>query len=186
MNAPLIHSVWEALNENFTTVGYNLDRQIPYTIENPLQHIHPISESCFLQPGSINEVKLFINDFKSNKSLGHDCISLKIIKNNGVAFSRILGDSLNLIVGKGSYPDCFKFAKVIPIFKSADRCLVDNYRPISPSSIFNKIFENLTRVIKFFYRNNVLYSMQYGFCSGCSSSIAITELVKNDLWRNCF
>lgn len=175
--------VCEAFNEHFSTVGCKLAQQIPSTLENPLQYINPISESCFLQPASINEVTLLINDLNSNKSSGPDCIPAKIIKNNVVAFSRILADSFNLIIETGLYPECLKVAKVIPIFKSGDRCLADNYRPISTSSVFNKIFEKLlvTRLMKFFDRNNVLYSMQYGFRSGCSSSIAITELVEKIL-----
>lgn len=177
------NKICEVFNEHFSTIGSKLASQIPDTTGDPFRFLSPVSRSCFLQPASINEVTLLINDLKLNKSPGPDGIPTKIIKNNVVAFSRILSASFNQIVETGSYPECLKTAKVIPVFKSGDRCLVDNYRPISTLSVFNKILEKLlvNRLIKFFDQNSVLYDMQYGFRHGCSTAIAITELVDNIL-----
>ena len=43
----------------------------------------------------------------------------------------------------GKYPDALKISKVIPIHKSRDTCDLNNYRPISLLSIFDKIMEKL-------------------------------------------
>lgn len=171
--------ICEAFNEHFSTIGSKLAGNIPVSSDNPLRYITPISESIFLQPSSVNEVILLINDLKTNKSPGPDCIPASIIKNNALVFSRILSDSFNLIIETGTYPTCLKTAKVVPIFKSGDISQADNYRPISTLSVFNKIFEKLliNRFVSFFDQHNVLYNMQYGFRNGCSTTVAITELV---------
>lgn len=39
------------------------------------------------------------------------------------------------------FPDCFKFWKVIPIFKKRDTDLMENYCPISVIATFSKIIK---------------------------------------------
>ena len=43
----------------------------------------------------------------------------------------------------GEYPDLLKLVKVIPIFKGGETQDINNYRPISLLSIFNKIIEKI-------------------------------------------
>ena len=65
----------------------------------------------------------------------------------------------------GIFPSIFKIAKVVPIFKSGNKQVVKNYRPISLFPTLSKILEKLikTRLIKFFDKYQVLYEFQYGF-----------------------
>jgi hypothetical protein len=62
-------------------------------------------------------------------------------------------------------PSQFKIAKVIPFFKSGDKSLPDNYRPISLLSCFSKIFEKVVclRLLNFLENNNILTPDQFGF-----------------------
>ena len=48
---------------------------------------------------------------------------------------------INLSLSNGVVPSAMKIAKVIPIFKTGDRKLFTNYRPISILPVFSKIFE---------------------------------------------
>ena len=49
------------------------------------------------------------------------------------------------------FPDLFNFVLVVPLFKSSNPLLPNNYRPISLLSVFNTILEFLnTRVSKTF------------------------------------
>ena len=41
----------------------------------------------------------------------------------------------------GIIPECLKRAAIVPIYKSGDKSLPSNYRPISLSPILMKIFE---------------------------------------------
>lgn len=172
-------TICEAFNDHFSTIGLTLAENITKTNANPLRHINPISSSIFLQPSTVNEVVLLINDLKTSKSPGPDNLTAQMVKDNVASFSRILSESFNLIIQTGIYPNCLKLAKVIPIFKSGDPSKPDNYRPISTLSVLNKIFEKLliNRMVHFLDIHNILYSMQYGFRSGSSTTVAITELV---------
>ena len=65
----------------------------------------------------------------------------------------------------GIFPTIFEIAKVVPIFKSGNKQIVNNYRPISLLPTLSKILEILIkiRLIKFFAKYQVLYEFQYGF-----------------------
>ena len=58
-----------------------------------------------------------------------------------------------------------KIAKIIPIFKSGDRTLMDNYRPISLLNNFSKILEKVVylRLSEYAESNNIITSAQFGF-----------------------
>ena len=65
----------------------------------------------------------------------------------------------------GTFPDEHKIARVIPLFKSGNRNLMSNYRPISILPTLSKIFEKLihVRIYQFLDENQVLYNYQFGF-----------------------
>ena len=65
----------------------------------------------------------------------------------------------------GVFPDELKCARVTPLFKSGNRNLMSNYRPISILPTLSKIFEKLihVRIYQFLDENQVLYSYQFGF-----------------------
>ena len=58
-----------------------------------------------------------------------------------------------------------KIAKVVPIFKSGDKHLFNNYRPISILPAFSKILEKIVanKLMKFLETYKLLYKHQYGF-----------------------
>jgi len=62
-------------------------------------------------------------------------------------------------------PDQFKIADVIPVHKKDSVTCMNNYRPISLLSIFNKILKKLVykRLITFIDKYNILYEKQFGF-----------------------
>ena len=55
--------------------------------------------------------------------------------------SPIIAIIFNKCFCAGIYPRKLKLARVIPVYKSGCRNLVENYRPISNLLVFNKIFE---------------------------------------------
>ena len=79
----------------------------------------------------------------------------------------------------GTFPDELKIAKVIPLFKSGNRNLMSNYRPISILPTLSKIFEKLmhTRTYQFLDENQVLYNYQFGFRKAHSTVHAVQTAI---------
>mgnify|MGYP003433291688 FL=1 len=72
-----------------------------------------------------------------------------------------------------------KLAKVTPLFKSDDRALPTNYRPISVLPVFSKILEKIMhkRLLSYLTQNCLLTSQQYGFRENHSTYMALINLV---------
>ena len=73
-----------------------------------------------------------------------------------------------------------KIAKVIPIFKSGSVVDVNNYRPISLLSIFDKIIEKLMykQLYDFLSNNDILFNNQFGFRKNLSTSLALMQITE--------
>ena len=82
-------------------------------------------------------------------------------------------------MSSGVFPDKLKISKIIPIHKSDDASLVQNYRPISILPALSKIFERAVynRIFQFLTDNNILFHHQFGFRPGHSTSHALINLV---------
>ena len=96
---------------------------------------------------------------------------------------------INKSFSEGIFPDFLKIVKVIPIHKGNSIQDMNNYRPISLLSIFDKIIEKLMhkRLYNFLEDNNILYEKQYGFRKKNStifSLIEITEKIKESIDKN--
>jgi len=74
-----------------------------------------------------------------------------------------------------------KLAKVILIFKTGNKKLFNNYRPISLLPAFSKLLEKIVtkRILYFLSENRILYEHQYGFRSKHSTIHPIMHLLKH-------
>ena len=70
-----------------------------------------------------------------------------------------------------------KVAKVVPVFKQADRAKMTNYRPIAILPSISKILERVIHLLAYLTSKNLLYKCQYGFRKGHSTNRAIIQLV---------
>ena len=91
-----------------------------------------------------------------------------------------LCEIINSSFSTGVFPDALKIAKVIPIHKGGSTNEINNYRPISILSIFDKIIEKLMhkQLYHFLSINNVLFKNQYGFRKKSSTSLALIQIVE--------
>ena len=110
-----------------------------------------VSSSIFLGPVDERETISTINLLPMKKSVGHDNIPVTFIKLVVKIVAPFLIKVINASFELGMFPNILKIAKVIPIYKSGDKQIVNNYRPIFLLSLFSKIYEKLifNRFFKF-------------------------------------
>ena len=67
---------------------------------------------------------------------------------------------MNRSFDEGIFPDTWKFANVIPIFKKGDKSQPCNYRPVALLSCIGKFQERIVfkNIYNFLIENNLLYS----------------------------
>ena len=104
---------------------------------------------------------------------------------------KILGDSLlpsittlfNESLSTGSLPDDWRTATVTPLPKKGKRCGVENYRPVSLTSVLCKVLETIIRdrISKFLERENLLNLAQHGFSHGRSCLTNLLTMMENSL-----
>ena len=174
----------EKLNEFFVNVGSVLSSRLPQTAY--CSGSTNCDKTLFIEPTGEFEVASIIKAMKNKKSCGMDGISSEILKCCSSIIERHLALAFNKCIDEGVFPDIFKIAKVVPLFKKGDKKDPANYRPISLLSSLSKVFEKIlhNRMIRFTEKNDLICPMQYGFRNNmsCVDAIAtITEFVRTEI-----
>ena len=92
-------------------------------------------------------------------SSGWDQILPRFVKSTYQNFIVPITHVMNLSIINGVVPNELKVAKVVPMYKSGDRRLINNYRPVSVLPCFSKILEKLmyNRISNFIHKHNNIY-----------------------------
>ncbi len=113
-----------------------------------------------------------------HKASGPDEISHRMLKETSKTISKPLCLLFNRSIRESSYPDKWKLANVMPLFKTGDRDQSCNYRPISLISCIGKVMERI--VFKHIYNhlhfNNLIYKQQSGFLPGHSTVYQLIDI----------
>ena len=119
-----------------------------------------------------SEISKCIKVLKNKKSPGLDGILNEMIRYSQSALLPVLTKIFNNILGTGNYPDTWRTAYIIPIFKKGDVMDTNNYRGITIISniakLFNMVIQN--RLSKFFMENNLINEKQIAFNKGSRTS----------------
>ena len=128
---------------------------------------------------NIHEINSVISSLPSSAA-GYDEIPASIMKQLGNYYAESLTHLINQSISQGLFPEEMKLAKILPIYKSDDEQLVNNYRPISILPFFSKIFEKIISkyIIEFMDENKLFYGNQFGFRKQHSTCHAIITLVE--------
>ena len=166
-------------NEYFVDIGPNLASHIKSDV-NPISYISADSKkSIFIPYITEYEIATILSGI-NNSSSGWDNIPSLILKPFINDYIKPLTYVINKSFESGKFPNLLKIAKIIPIFKSGDKSMVSNYRPISVLSVFAKVYEKImaNHLLEFLNSNNTLYKFQFGFRKHFSTSHAIISLVE--------
>jgi len=175
--------VANAFNDYFVNIGTTLAKKITEPEGNCLDYIVKAcgdnSSSMFVRPTDAFEICNIVCNLKSTASPGYDEISSRVLKSVIGNVSHILSDIFNMSLSSGIFPNRLKIAKVIPLYKSDMKTLVNNYRPISVLPCFSKILERLmyNRLLLYLNQHQILTDKQYGFREKNSTSLALINLI---------
>ena len=104
-----------------------------------------------------------LSRLNSNKSMGPDNISGRVLKECAISTAYPLHLLFNLSFKTGSLPADWKLAHIVPIHKKGDKDDIENYRPISLISIISKVFEKCIRDELLLECQKFLHDSQHGF-----------------------
>ena len=127
-----------------------------------------------------NEEILEIINSLGNKSSGPYSVPLKLLSLIPDLIIFPLAHIINISFLTGEYPELLKIVKVIPIHKGGSTQNLNNYRPISLLSIFDKIIEKIMhkKLYNFLEEHNILYQNQFGFRKSNSTVYALTQITE--------
>ena len=157
----------ELLSEQFESV---------FTIEDQsnlsLLQIQPLTEQSMVQLGDISSdlVRTYLKRVKPNKAEGPDEVYARILKECEREISVPLAIIFTKSLSDTEIPVDWKRANVVPIFKKGDKCKVENYRPVSLTSLVCKVLESIIKdkMLDFLNENDLIRDTQHGFRKGRS------------------
>ena len=120
------------------------------------------------------KIRKLLSNINSNKAFGPDGIHGKILKNCAVSLAYPLSKLFRLSYNNGCIPKEWKVAHVVPLLKKGSKENIENYRPISLTSLIMKTFERILKDEILFRTNHLLDNRQHGFLSkkSCTSNLA--------------
>ena len=90
---------------------------------------------------SVAEVESVLANLDITKATGPDEISACLLKETAPVISTSLCSLYNKSLNQGVFPQEWKIANIVPVYKKGDKEHVENYRPISLLCIVSKVFE---------------------------------------------
>lgn len=145
---------------------------------------HP-SSSCLVGiEFTSSDIYHALASLNPTKSMGPDGISPLVLKSCACALADPLYHLFNCSLRSSTIPQEWKLHRISPIFKSGDKSLVSNYRPISLLCIVSKLFEQIIydKIIDFI--SPKLSLSQFGFLRGKSTNqqlLSLLNIVHNNL-----
>ena len=169
----------EIFNTYFSQVAHQLNDQLPINDTDPLNYVTTNPHSFFLNPITDVECSYIIKNLKCTKQPTNS-IPTKLFINISSYICKTICDMINQCFMQGKFPNCLKFACVIPIFKKGEKQEISNYRPISVLPMISKIFEKyiFNRLLNFLTKYSILTPNQFGFLNGISTEDAISNLME--------
>ena len=120
------------------------------------------------------------------KGTGPASIPLRLLKLVASIIVVPLCHLINVSFKTGVFPSALKVAKVVALHKGGPSDNLNNYRPISLLSVFDKIIEKLMhkRLYEFLDEHNILFIKQFGFRKKFSTLLSLlymTERIRESI-----
>ncbi|KAJ6642671.1 RNA-directed DNA polymerase from mobile element jockey [Pseudolycoriella hygida] len=165
------------LNSYFATVG----RKIIEKIEHVPYYSDPDPKytQFQLQFTDAAEVQRVISGMKSSKSQGFDKVDVTVFKRNSEVLAPKIAAIINDCIGNAKIDQSLKICRIQPVFKTGNKNVPGNYRPISILPVFDKIMSKIVnnQLTSHLEDNDVTTPSQYGFRRASNTQSALFDLI---------
>ena len=140
------------------------------------------SDSYFIPLLTVEDVSTLIHKLNNKKSMDIYYLNSSFLKLSLPFIVKPLTYVYNLCISTNTFPQVFKQAKVVPIPKTKDTSILDNFRPISILPILSKPLERHIHIhmMKYIEEKTLFHPFQSGFRSNHSCQTALAHLC--DSW----
>ena len=167
--------VAEFINEYFSGIGPKLAEQHrePWRFYGEARE-----DQCPPFLTHFDQVLRLCREINTMKSSGFKDIAAKIFKDAFMVLVPQLVYMFNLSLSTGIFPDGWKRATIIPLYKGGTKTEVSNYRPVSLLPLPGKLLEKIVHacLTHFLDENKIISDKQGGFRKGFSTSTSIANL----------
>ena len=170
------------VSDFFVNVGPNTEKEVPKVPTlSPDHFLKNRNQFNFIIAHISNEEVIEIIKSLQNKATGPSSIPLKLLHIVADLIVFPLCHIINMSFSTGEFPEKLKIVKVIPIHKGGSTQDINNFRPISLLSIFDKIIENIMHSRLYdFLEHSILFENQFGFRKNNSTSYALMEITEKN------
>ena len=177
------------LNEHFVTIGtkpaakfQSVSRGFSNIFKSASKQNNHLNNFSFTR---VSESFVFnqLKALKTNKGIGLDKISSRLLKDSAQCITPVLTRLFNRSVDSSIFPAVWKQGKVTAFFKSGDKSECNNYRPITDLLTVSKILERAVHQQLYGYltKSNILTLKQFGFCPKLLTDVALAHFTDNVL-----
>ena len=130
-------------NDYFIEIGPNLAKKIPNPGIQPKFYLKEVMvNSMFIEPVTDDEIHKIVITL-NNSAPGYDDVNAQVLKLCILDIRQPLCYLCNRSLIEGIFPCEMKIANVLPLYKSGDPMLFNNYHPVSLLCILSKVFEKV-------------------------------------------
>ena len=169
----------------FATIGRKLQNTLPALANQIWKHHkysildhtrNPKKLTFNFNMTSIKDIKDILMKLKRKKAPGCDDIPTSLIVDGANEIAGPLSKLINRCMEMAIFPSTEKCSKITPVYKSGERTIMDNYRPISVLPVSSNVFEQVVhnQLYDYLEANNMLSERQFGFRTRSSTQHAVT------------
>jgi len=159
----------EAIANVFNTFFINSVRELAsnfkYIKSSPEESDNAHTDFFCIKEVSCDKVKKVIVNMSNSMSKDIYNIHATLIKRNESCLLEPITYLINLSIQTKTFPESWKTAIITPIYKTGDKDLASNYRPIAILPVVSKVLEKIVaeQLAEHLESNQLLYPLQFGF-----------------------
>merc|ERR1712240_982285 len=179
-----IQEICNIANNYYINSIKTLRERIPQTTVTPidiLKKIYKRQQSTLEIPiPTIPQIAQIIKKAKSTNSVGHDNISMKMIKKTTTIMAPLITHLIKQIIIERKFPSIFKTDRITPKLKNGKPIYdIASYRPLNNLCTIEKIIEEyiINHLEPFLTKNKIIHDNHHGGRKGHSTTTALNQIL---------